>query len=238
MLNLPPADPSAGLQLFIQNNGANNAVTNTDITAQASQGKLGALLQIVNQTVPQYLGDKTQIGELNRLASSFANRVNAILTAGQVSSGPPVVQGSPLFKYTTETTAAASLRVDPSMTADRIATIDPGPPGSANGVATELANITDPVNTADLIDGQTFTSFYGELAGTAGAAAAQNSTDLSTQQDVTTQAENLRSQASGVSLNDQAAQLLTLQQAYQATAKIITVLEAISQTAVGIIPQA
>jgi len=54
---------------------------------------------------------------------------------------------------------------------------------------------------------------------------------------VTTQAQNQLSQASGVSLNDQAAQLMTLQQAYQATAKIITVLQAISQAALDIIPE-
>ena len=155
---------------------------------------------------------------------------------GQVSAGPPAIQGSPLFSYT-DTAAAATLAVSSTITPEQIATIDPGPPASSNGVAEELANLTNPTNSDDLINGESYTSFYGQLAGQAGAASSQNSTDLATQQDLTTQAQNQRSQASGVSLNDQAAQLLTLQQAYQATAKIISVLQTISQAAIDIIPQ-
>jgi flagellar hook-associated protein 1 FlgK len=204
---------------------------NTDVTAQAIQGQLGGLLQVQNQNVPQYLA------ELNELATTFAGRVNSILTNGLVSVGPPPVQGSPLFTYTGDPPSAATLAVSSSITPDQIATIDPGPPASSNGVALELANITNPTNTDDLIDEQSYTSYYGQLAGQAGAASSQNSADLTTQQDLTTQAQNQRSQASGVSLNDQAAQLMTLEQAYQATAKIITVLQTISQTAVDIIPQ-
>ena len=222
-LTIPQPDSTGVLHLLDRNN--------TDVTAQASQGQLGGLLQVQNQTIPQYLG------ELNNLAKTFADRVNTILTSGQVSAGPPPVQGSPLFTYTSDSTAAATLAVSSTITGDQIATIDPGPPASGNGVATELANITNPTNTADLIDGQSFTSYYGQLAGQAGAASSQNSADLTTQQDLTTQAQNQRTQASGVSLNDQAAQLMTLEQAYQATAKIITVLETISQTAVDLIPQ-
>jgi flagellar hook-associated protein 1 FlgK len=237
-----PADPAAtypnsvpGIQLVDQEG--------TDVTAQASQGKLGALLETRNQTIPGYLGDRTTPGSLNRLATAFAQRVNQILTTGQVSAGPPPVQGAPLFIYTSDTTSAATLSVNPSITAAQIATIDPGPPAttnpaSSNGVATELGNLTNPANSADLIDGASYTSFYGLLAGQAGAASAQTSTDLKTQQDMTAQAQNQRSQASGVSLNDQAAQLLALQQAYQATAKIITILQSLSQTTVNLIPQA
>jgi flagellar hook-associated protein 1 FlgK len=87
-------------------------------------------------------------------------------------------------------------------------------------------------------NGETFAAFYGQVAAQAGTDASQASTDLQTQQDLTTQAQNQRTQASGVSLNDQAAQLLTLQQAYQATARVISILSSISQTAVNLIPQA
>lgn len=210
-----------------------------DVTAQATQGQLGALLATHNNAIPTYLGDSTQPGELNRLAKTFADRVNQILTTGQVSSGPPAVPGTALFSYSTagDTSIAASLAVNTGITPDQIATIDPGPPLSSNGTASELANLTNPSNSADFIDGQSFTAFYGQLSGQAGAASAQSATDLQTQQDLTAQAQNQRSQASGVSLNDQAAQLLTLQQAYQATAKLITVLDNLSQAAIDMLPQ-
>lgn len=204
-----------------------------DITAQATEGNLGAALQVRNQTVPYYLGSQKQQGALNQLAETFASRVNTILTTAQTASG---ATATPLFTYNQNdaTKVAASLSLG-TITADQIVTSDGV---SSNGVASELANITNPTNQADLMsDGQTFTGFYGQLAGQAGADAAQASTDLTTQQDLTAQAQNQRTQASGVSLNAQAAQLLALQQAYQATAKIVTILESLSQTAVNLIPQ-
>jgi flagellar hook-associated protein 1 FlgK len=209
------------------------------LTSQATQGQLGAVLQIVNQTIPSYLGNSTEEGGLNQLAQTFADRVNAILTAGQVSAGPPPVNGSPLFTYdaSTDTNAASSLAVSSTITPSQIATIDPGPPVVNNGVATELADIADPSNAADLIDGQSYTSFYGQLAAEAGNAASQASTGLQTQQDLTTQAQNQRQQVSGVDLDTQAAQLLSLQQAYQATARLITIINTIQQAAVNIIPE-
>jgi flagellar hook-associated protein 1 FlgK len=202
-----------------------------DVTAQATQGQLGGLLQVQNQTIPQSLG------QVNQLAQSLADRVNTILTSGQVSAGPPPVPGTALFTYTSAATAAATLSVNPSITASQIATIDPGPPVSSNGVALELASINDPTNSADMIGGQSYTSFYGQIAAEAGNASSENSANLTAQQDLTTQAQNQLSQASGVSLNDQAAQLMALQTAYQATAKVITVLQTITQTAVDLIPE-
>jgi flagellar hook-associated protein 1 FlgK len=223
-LSISQPNSSGNLQLLDQQGN--------DVTAQASQGQLGGLLQVQNQTIPQYLG------QLNQLAQTFADRVNTILTNGQVSVGPPPVQGTTLFTYTSASTAAATLAVNPAITASQIATIDPGPPASSNGVALELSNLTDPTNSADMIDGQSYTSFYGQIAAAAGTASSQNSANLTTQQDVVTQAQNQLSNASGVSLNDQAAQLETLQNAYQATAKVFTVLQTISQAAIDLIPEA
>jgi flagellar hook-associated protein 1 FlgK len=220
----PPGD--AGIMLVAQGG--------TDVTAQATQGNLGALLQIRNQTVPYYLGSQTQTGELNNLAKSFASSVNNIVTTAQSNAGTTV---EPLFTYnpTDDTKIASSLTLT-TITPDQIVTADGT---SSNGVATELANITNSTDPADLMsDGQTFIGFYGQLAGQAGSDASQAATDLQTQQNLTTQAQNQRAQASGVSLNDQAAQLMSLQQAYQATARVITILSSLSQTVVNLIPQA
>jgi flagellar hook-associated protein 1 FlgK len=213
----------AGIQLVTQDG--------TDVTAQATQGNLGAALQMRNQTVAYYLGSQTQQGELNNLAQSFATRVNDIVTSAQTAAGTAV---APLFTFTAGTDAAATLSVG-TITAGQLVSSDGT---SGNGTATELADITDPTNPDDLMsNGQSFTAFYGSLAGQAGTDASNASTNLSTQQDLTTQAQNQRTQASGVSLDAQAAQLLSLQDAYQATAKIVTVLESLGQTAVNLIPQ-
>jgi flagellar hook-associated protein 1 FlgK len=229
-----PAAPypqgDAGIRVL----AGSGAGSGDDVTAQVSQGKLGALLQMRNQAVPYYLGGQTQSGELNDLAKSFASRVNQIITDAQTAAGVPV---SALFAYngTDDTKVASSLALG-CATASQLVMSDGT---SSNGVATELGGIANPTNNADLMpNGQTFSAYYAQLAAKAGRDASQGLSDLQTQQDVTTQAQNQRTQASGVSLNDQAAQLLTLQQAYQATARIITILNTLSETAVNIIPQA
>ena len=61
------------------------------------------------------------------------------------------------------------------------------------------------------------------MAAAVGNQASAANTLQSSQTDLLTQAKNLRSQVSGVDLNAQAAQLLQFQQAYEASSKIITV---------------
>jgi len=215
----------AGLQL-LDSSGA-------DITDQATEGKLGAALEVRNQIVARYIGSQDQVGELNELAKAFAGRVNTIVTAAQNAAG---VAPTDLFvcNPADDTKAALSLSVT-GITAAQIVSSDAT---SMNGAALELANFDSPSNTLDMINGLSFAAFYGSIASQAGTDAADAASDLATQQDLTTQAQNQRADASGVSLNDQAAQLLSLQQAYQATAKIITVLDNLCQTAVNLIPQA
>ena len=198
-----------------------------DVSSQAMQGKLGAALQVQNQTVAYYLGDGTNLGALNNLANSFATQVNKIVTDAQTAAGATVV---PLFTITSAATAASSLQVS-AMTPDQLVLADST---SSNGVANALAGITSQAN---LIGGQSFTQYYGLMSGKAGSDASQATANLTTQQSLTTQAQNQRKQASGVSLDSQAAQLMLLQQAYQATARIVTILNSLGQTAVNLLPE-
>jgi flagellar hook-associated protein 1 FlgK len=62
---------------------------------------------------------------------------------------------------------------------------------------------------------------------------AQN--QLSVQQQTLAQARNMRSQVSGVSLNDEAAQLVQFQSAYQANSKMVTVLDQLTQATINMI---
>jgi len=66
------------------------------------------------------------------------------------------------------------------------------------------------------------------------AASAQN--QMNVQQQVLAQARNLRSEASGVSLNDQAAQMLQFQKAYEAASKMVTVLDQLTQDTINMLP--
>ncbi len=91
-----------------------------DVTSLSSGGQLGGLLQVRNSTLPSLLGDENQQGSINQLAQGLADRVNSILTAGQVSAGPPAVAGSPMFSYDANNPSAIASTIEPSIRTSRL----------------------------------------------------------------------------------------------------------------------
>ncbi|HMJ61255.1 MAG TPA: flagellar hook-associated protein FlgK, partial [Bryobacteraceae bacterium] len=200
-----------------------------DVTSLASDGKLGGLLTFRNTTLPAIIGNGQQQGSLNQLAQGIADRVNGLLTGGQLSAGPPPVPGVKLFTYSSVsgTAAAATLGVDPSVTTAQLAAATST---SANGVASVLAGLTNSHNAADQIGGVNYTDFYSNIASQVGQQAAGASSASAAETQILAQAQNLRAQVSGVSLNDQAASLMQFQQGYQAAAQMISVINRITQS--------
>ncbi len=198
-----------------------------DVTALVNQGQLGGLLQVRNTTIPSLIGDGKQQGSLNQLAQGIADRVNGLLTSGQTSSG---TAGVSLFTYGSgsPTSVAASLGTT-NITGSQLAAVDPGPPSVANGIASDLAQLANPQNSADMINGQSYTDYYGTIASNVGDQAASASSAQQLQAQSLSQAQNMRAQISGVSLNQQAAQLLQFQNAYQAAAQVISVINSTNQ---------
>jgi flagellar hook-associated protein 1 len=199
-----------------------------DVTSHATGGELDGLLQFRNSALPSIIGNGSQQGSLNQLVQAFADRINGLLTSGTTSDG---TAGVPLFSYSaaTPTSAAATLSVNASVTASQLAPVDPGPPLVANGIATALAGLSASRNPADMVNGQSYTDFYGSIATAIGSEKSNASITQTTQTDLLAQAQNLRAQVSGVSLNDQAANLLQFQQAYEASARMISVINQTTQ---------
>jgi len=229
--SLPPGNPGVPPSASILD------ASGHDITAKISGGSLAGLLDTHNQVLASLLGDAQQPGSLNRLAQSLADNVNQILMAGNVSDGPPPVTGTPLFSYDTSnaTNAAATLALDPGATADQLAAIDPGPPYVSNGTAIHLAALANPQSAADEIDNVSYVQFFGNLAAGVGQQLAAATDRQSIQQQVVTQAQSLRQQISGVSLDEQAAELVEFQRAYQANAQLFSVLDSLTETAVNMV---
>ena len=226
-----PANPNGTPPTeILDSNGA-------DITTHVTGGSVAGLLRFRNTTLAELRGDRNQNGYLNTLAKSFADRVNSVLTSGQISQGPPAQAGVPLFSYdgTDATKVAATLSLASGFTAAQIATISPGPPVVSNGTALTLANIAQGTSTADQISGFSFTQAFGELAGRVGKLLSDQQSSADVSQQASTQAQSLRSQLSGVSLDAEAVRLTEFQKAYGASAKLISVLDAITQTTLDIL---
>lgn len=180
------------------------------VGGKLTSGRLGGLLDVANDKVPSYFAD------LDRLAQSFADRVNGILAVGVDRNGlPPAVD---LFTYDIAFGAAATLAVT-GITADEIAAASAAAPGG-NVNALDLAGLAS----APEVDGLTFTEFYGNASARVGRDLAAARGDERSQELLLSQARTLRDEASGVNLDEEAARLLEYQRGYNAAAQMISIL--------------
>jgi len=196
--------------------------TGRDITDEIAGGKLSALLDDNNNLLPSYLDD------LNTLAKSLADQVNGTLESGIDQNGAAPV--TDLFTYDPNVGAAVSLAVNP-LTPDQIAAALPGAPGG-NGNALILAKLGDGTS----LNGYTFSQFYGNLGGRVGNDLSTATENQTTKQQLLTQAQTLRQQVSGVSLDEEAEHLMTFQRSYQAVSKMLSILNSLTDTLMNIIP--
>ena len=92
------------------------------------------------------------------------------------------------------------------------------------------------LETAPTINGLTFAGFYGKLAAGIGRDVSDAVDNRTVQKQLLAQARALRSESSGVSLDEEAIRLVEYQRAYQATAKMITALDELTRTTINMIP--
>jgi flagellar hook-associated protein 1 FlgK len=192
-----------------------------DITNQVGEGKLAGLLRLRTGIIPGLMGD------LDRLASGLADRVNEVLRSGVDRNGQTPV--TDLFTYDSGIGAAATLGVT-GIQPEELAGAVPSAPGG-NGNALILAAL----GTSREIDDSTFTQFYGLIAGRLGRELANARKEERTQGVLLGQAKTLRADESAVSLDEEAVHLLAFQRAYQATAQLVRALDEITQATIGLL---
>jgi flagellar hook-associated protein 1 FlgK len=173
-------------------------------------------------TLPQYQS------QLDQLAQNIADTINSQLASGVDQAG---AAGAPLFAY--NAAAPAKTLAVTSITASQLAAASSGNPGGNDNAVTLSGLQNAAIGT---LGGFTFTQFYGALSSTIGRDISNAQDDQTTQQQLLAQAQSLRSQSSSVSLDEEAARLLQYQQAYEATGKLITVINQMTQTLMGLIP--
>jgi flagellar hook-associated protein 1 len=194
--------------------------TGLDVTSLVSGGSLSGSLQAVNQSIPSY-----QNG-LNQLAQGIADSVNTALVAGVDSNGNA---GAPLFTYNSSADAASSLVVTGIAPGELAAALPAAAGGNGNALALSA------LGNSPILNGFSFTTFYGNLSATVGRDVANAKDSQSVQTQLLAQARAQRTSLSGVSLDEEAVRLVEFQRAYQATAKLVSVLDQLSQTTIDMI---
>ena len=185
----------------------------SDVTSSFTGGQLAGLLEARDQSIPSVMTS------LDNLAAGVINSVNAQSLKGYDLNGAkgvnffePVVQPTPGSNAGAAENMAVAI-TDPSQVA---ASSDGTEGDNANALA--LANIQNEA----VVDGQTATDFYSNLVSTVG-------NDVSTATDeqdsvglALTQLQNQQSDTSGVSLDEEAANLILYQRAYEAAAEVVS----------------
>lgn len=191
-----------------------------EITQELSGGKIVGLVDIYNNKLPGYLDN------LNTLAASFAQSVNLALSQGVDQNGNPPAQD--LFSYDITYGAAYTLRPT-DLTTDQLALAATGQPGG-NTNAIAVAQLAQDQTTS----GQNFSQYYGTIAGTVGRDLANAKSIFGIQGDLLSQAKELRSELQDVSLDEEAAQLIQYQRAYQASAQLFKTINDMTETIMSV----
>jgi flagellar hook-associated protein 1 len=197
-------------------------------------GQLGALLDFRNGTLQDLLGGNGAAGTVNDLAKGFASRVNGLFATGVTSTG---ASGIPLFSYdnVNDSNVARTLALDPTVTTDQLALSTTGTSAQSNGVAAALAGLASSTQAADQIDGLSAQGLFASIATGVGRRLADSRTQSATDQTTFISAQSNRQQVSGVSLDQEAVSITAFQRSYQASAKLISILNDLTSTEVNLI---
>jgi flagellar hook-associated protein 1 FlgK len=189
-----------------------------DITATLSSGALGGLIEARDQKIPALLSS------LDALASGLATALNSANAAGFDLNANV---GGVLFTPVVGTGSAANISVaitDPAL----IAASSDGSAGS-NG---NLANLSA-VQSQAIISGTTPTTYYSNIVFSVGNDVSNGTAELKSSQMVLQQLQDQRGSISGVSLDEEAANMTRYQQAYDAAARIVTTVNQMLETVIN-----
>ncbi len=192
-----------------------------DLTTSLSGGSLGGLIQIRDQEIPSISSS------LDQLAAGLAANLNAANAMGTDLNG---VVGGNIFAtpHVGGVGAAATMTVtmtDPSL----IAASSDGTVGS-NG---NLANLSA-VATELLASGQTPINTYADLVSQVGSDTSNTSADADSSSLILQQLNDENGSISGVSLDEEASNLIQYQTAYQAAAHVVSTINLLLLDAVNL----
>jgi flagellar hook-associated protein 1 len=193
----------------------------TDITSTITQGDLGGLIQARDASIPNALNS------LNTLAYNLVNAFNTQSRAGYDASGGPGVN---FFTPLSSATGAAA-QISVAITSpSQIATSSDGTPGS-NGNVLLLAGLQN----QPIVNGETVTDYYANLVSDIGNQASAANTQQQASTALMQQLQNQLNSVSGVSIDEEATNLVRYENAYEASAQVISLVNQLMQTTINMV---
>jgi len=189
-----------------------------DITSTIQSGKLAGALKVRDTTIPAYLKS------LDDMAAALITDVNLQHASGSDLNGD---QGGDFFTPFVQpppggSNAGAARSISVAITdPNKIAAAGPGGGPGSNSNALLLAAIKDDLPSL----GESADQFYAKLVFQVGSDSKSADDGLQTQKNLVQQLQNQRDSFSGVSLDEEAVNIIKYQKAYQASARFVTVLD-------------
>lgn len=192
-----------------------------DITSRLTGGKLAGLLEMRDQKIPGLLAN------LDALAAGFASAVNTAHRSGFDLNGDP---GGDLFVAPPAggQGAAATMAVaitDPNL----IAASSDGSPDSNGNMA-----VLSAVHGQAVASGQTATDFYANLVFGVGSEVSNALAESDASELILRQLQDQRGSISGVSLDEEAVNMIRYQRAYEASARMVSTVNDILDTTINL----
>jgi flagellar hook-associated protein 1 FlgK len=192
-----------------------------DITGSITGGKLEGLLSVRNTVIPGILGS------LDTLASDLANTFNTAHGEGfdlKGNAGADFFVAPPVDGKGAAISFAVNI-ADPSL----LAASSDGTAGS-NGNVNNLIAVRGQRNA----NGNTPLDQYAGIAFNIGSRIANANTELNASELIGQQLSDQRGALSGVSLDEEAADLVRFQRAYEAAARVLTVISDMTEVSVNL----
>jgi flagellar hook-associated protein 1 FlgK len=200
-----------------------------DITSEISAGKIGGLVYARDVLLPGYMAN------LDTLAHEVATQVNTLHAAGVGADGGT---GRPLFAFSPAIVgsagAAGAIVVDAAVAADTdlVAAAGAGGPVGDNTTARDIAALRH----ARVVGGSaTFHDTWGQLVFRVGRDSQSAKNEQRSREEIVGQVDALRDQVSGISLDEEAVNLLKYQKAYEANARFFQAIDSTLDTLLGIL---
>lgn len=197
-----------------------------DVTASVSGGSLGGLIKARDTVLPKV------INKIDTLAYGFSNSLNSVHRQGYGTNGQTDVA---LFEVSGGVKGAAEkIRLSDAVAGD-LSAIAAGSISSGKGDNRNLLALADMEDAAVFENGQAnFQNYMASLVGTVGVEARATRDSLETQDHLLSQLEQIREETSGVSLDEEAMNMLKFQKSFDANAKMIQVADSMMETVLNL----
>lgn len=217
-------DPAtvAAAAAYVATPGGNIGNVTASAFSPAASGALPAGTTVVPST---YFGQRLTVKFTSATTFDVVSSSNAVIASGSFSAGSG---------------AAIAIGYPSPAPAGEVAafTLSPGTPAAGDSFVLTPGGIASNGNilamsglaTQHLISGETLTSAYAALVGDIGSAGQTASVAANAAQGVLNQANAVQQSISGVNLDEQAANLVQYQQAYQAAAQVIASAQTLFQS--------